>query len=149
MGLFDSLVSGALKGAFNQGDSSQLPGLLGQLLGKTDFGSLGGLLAQLQQGGLGSEVSSWLSNGQNLPTSPSQLRSVLGNEQLQQLARSAGLPVDSLLSMLALQLPGAVDKMSPNGKLEEGDAPQNDGSDSDSSTQGSLADQAGLGDVKA
>jgi uncharacterized protein YidB (DUF937 family) len=149
MGLFDSLVSGALKGAFSQGESSQLPGLLSQLLGKTDFGSLGGLLAQLQQRGLGSEVSSWLSNGQNLPTSPEQLRSVLGNEQLQQLARSAGLPVDALLSMLALQLPGAVDKMSPNGKLEEGDAPQSDAPDSDTSAQGSLADQAGLGDVKA
>jgi len=146
MGLFDSLVSGALKGALGQGESSQLPGLLSQLLAKTDFGSLGGLLAQLQQGGLGSEVSSWLSNGQNLPASPEQLRSVLGTEQLQQLARAAGLPVDSLLSMLALQLPGAVDKMSPNGVLEEGDAPEDD-----TSIQGdtSLQDQAGLGDIKA
>lgn len=144
MGLFDSLVSGALKGAFNQGESSQLPGLLSQLLAKTDLGSLSGLLAQLQQGGLGSEVSSWLSNGQNLPASPDQLRSVLGNEQLQQLARSAGLPVDSLLSMLALQLPGAVDKMSPNGVLEESSTTEGDTTASDTALQ----DQAGLGDIK-
>lgn len=148
MGLFDSLVSGALKSVLTPGqpgESSLLPGLLSQLLGKTDLGSLGGLLAQLQQGGLGGEVSSWLSNGQNLPTSPDQLKAALGNEQLQQLARSAGLPVDALLAMLAQQLPGAVDKMSPNGVLEESDTPANEASESETS----LADQAGLNDIKA
>jgi uncharacterized protein YidB (DUF937 family) len=155
MGLFDSLVSGALKSVLQQGDSSQVGGLLSQILGKTDLGSLGGLLSQLQQGGLGGEVSSWLSNGHNMPVSQDQLKAALGNEQLQQMARSMGLPVDALLAMLSQQLPGAVDKMSPNGALEESDAApeSNDGGrefgGAPAGNDAGLGDQAGLNDIKA
>jgi uncharacterized protein YidB (DUF937 family) len=148
MGLFDQLVSGALRGAMGQGSGqgqgdSLLPGLLGQLLGQTNLGGIGGLLSQLQQGGLGNEVASWLSNGQNRAVSPDQLRSALGGEQLQQMAQGAGLPVDQLLSMLAQHLPQTVDRASPNGALDEsqfGDSGSDGGS-------GSLADDAGLGDI--
>ena len=122
MGLFDQIVSGALRGAMGGGQSeSLLPGLLGQLLGQTNLGSIGGLLTQLQQGGLGGEVASWLSNGANRAISPDQLQSALGSDQVRQMAQSAGLPVDQLLAMLAQHLPGTIDRMSPNGALD-GDA---------------------------
>jgi uncharacterized protein YidB (DUF937 family) len=145
MGLFDQIVSGALRGAMGEGQSSALPGLLGQLLGQTNLGSVGGLLSQLQQGGLGGQVASWLGNGANAAISPDQLRNALGSEQVQQMARSAGLPVDQLLAMLAQHLPGTIDKMSPNGALDENAASgtQDDGAQAG----GSLGDQAGLGDV--
>jgi uncharacterized protein YidB (DUF937 family) len=145
MGLFDEIVSGALKGVMGQAQQSLLPGLLSQLLANTNLGSVGGLLQQLQQGGLGSQVASWLGNGENHAISSDQLRSALGNEQLQQMARSAGLPIDKLLAMLAQQLPQTVDKMSPNGTLQEPD--QSEDAASDSAAGGNLADQAGLGDV--
>ena len=146
MGLFDQLVGGALRGAVGNAESQLLPGLLGQLLGQTNLGSMGGLLQQLQQGGLGNQVSSWLSNGQNLPISPDQLRSALGNEHVQQMAQQAGLPVDKLLAMLSQHLPQTVDQMSPNGALSESDA-ASDAADDSAQPGGSLADQAGLGDV--
>jgi uncharacterized protein YidB (DUF937 family) len=142
MGLFDQLVSGALRGAMGQGSGqgsdqdSLLPGLLGQLLSRTDLGGVGGLLSQLQQGGLGGEVASWLGNGANRAVSPDQLRSALGDEPLQQMGQTSGLPIDQLLSMLAQHLPQTIDRMSPNGALQEPD-----GGD------GSLSDQAGLGDI--
>jgi uncharacterized protein YidB (DUF937 family) len=145
MGLFDQMVSGALRGALGNTEQQLLPGLLGQLLGQTNLGSVGGLLQHLQQGGLGNEVSSWLSNGQNLPVSPDQLRSALGSEQLQQMAQQAGLPLDKLLAMLSQHLPQTVDRMSPNGALE--DAAQDSAQDNGAEPGGSLADQAGLGDV--
>ena len=143
MGLFDQLVSGALRGAMGQGSGqgqgdSLLPGLLGQLLGQTNLGGIGGLLSQLQQGGLGNEVASWLSNGQNRPVSPDQLRSALGDEPLQQMGQTAGLPIDQLLSMLAQHLPQTIDRASPNGALDESQF----GGDG-----GSLSDQAGLRDI--
>jgi uncharacterized protein YidB (DUF937 family) len=138
MGLFDQIISGALRGAVGEAEQSALPGLLGQLLGQTNLGNIGGLLQQLQQGGLGGQVASWLGNGTNLPVSTDQLRSALGNEQLQQMARQAGLPVDQLLAMLSQHLPQTVDRMSPNGSLQEPEA----GADG-----GSLAGQAGLGDL--
>ena len=148
MGLFDEIVSGALRGAMGQGGGqmdSPLPGLLGQLLGQTNLGSIGGLLTQLQQGGLGGQVASWLGNGANAAISPEQLRSALGSDQVQQMARSAGLPVDQLLAMLAQHLPGMIDKMSPDGALDETAA--SEAQDEGGQAGGSLSDQAGLGDV--
>ena len=89
--------------------------------------------------------ASWLGNGANAGVSPDQLRNALGSDQVQQMARSAGLPVDQLLAMLAQHLPGTIDKMSPNGALDENAASgtQDDGGQAG----GSLGDQAGLGDV--
>jgi uncharacterized protein YidB (DUF937 family) len=155
MGLFDQIISGALRGAMGQGgasESSLLPGLLGQLLGQTNLGGIGGLLAQLQQGGLGNEVASWLGNGANRAISPDQLRSALGGEQLQQMAQSSGLPVDQLLSMLAQHLPGTVDRASPHGALDEsqfggGEEGFQEEDSSQDGGQGPLADQAGLSDI--
>jgi uncharacterized protein YidB (DUF937 family) len=146
MGLFDEIVSGALKGVMGQAEQSLLPGLLSQLLANTNLGSVGGLLQQLQQGGLASQVASWLGNGANHAISADQLRAALGNEHLQQMAQAAGLPIDKLLAMLAQQLPQTVDKMSPNGTLQEPD--QSEDAASDNAAGGDLADQAGLGDVR-
>jgi uncharacterized protein YidB (DUF937 family) len=146
MGLFDEIVSGALKGVMGQAEQSLLPGLLSQLLANTNLGSIGGLLQQLQQGGLGGQVASWLGNGANHAISPDQLRAALGNEHLQQMAQAAGLPIDKLLALLSQQLPQTVDKMSPNGTLQEPE--QSEDAASDSAAGGDLADQAGLGDIK-
>src|SRR5215813_5952308 len=100
MGLFDQL-GGALKGVLGEA----APGLIAQALGNSQFGNLQGLVAQLQQGGLGQQVSSWLGNGANMPVSADQIRSALGNEQVHQMAHSMGLPVDQLLNMLSQHLP--------------------------------------------
>jgi uncharacterized protein YidB (DUF937 family) len=147
MGLFDQIVSGALRGAMGQGEGqtgSLLPGLLGQLMGQTNLGGVGGLLSQLQQGGLGDQVASWLGNGANAAISPDQLRDALGGDRVHQMAQSAGLPVDQLLAMLAQHLPGTIDKMSPNGALDENAATE---TTQDEGGQGSLSDQAGAGDI--
>src|SRR5262245_20570173 len=140
MGLLDSIVSSALKGMMSPSDTQGLPGALSQILGRTDLGGIGGLLAQLQQGGLDRQVASWLGNGANMPISPDQLRAALGDNHLQQMGQSAGLPVDQLIKAMAQFLPGTVDRMSPNGVLDE--EPQVAGD------SGSLAEQAGLNDIK-
>ena len=61
------------------------------------------------------------------------------------MAQSAGLPIDKLLAMLSQQLPQTVDKMSPNGSLQEPE--ESEDAASDNAAGGSLADQAGLGNV--
>jgi len=108
-----------LKGLAGQAATGALPAILSQVLGKTDLGSVGGLLQQLQQSGLGPQVASWLGNGQNLPVSVDQLKGALSEQHLRQMATQLGLPVDQLLGQLSQHLPGAVDHMSPNGSLEE------------------------------
>ena len=110
MGLFDHL-----KGAL---ESEALPVMLNTLLAQTPYHDLNGLVAALQNGGLGPQVKSWLGNGQNMPITADQLKAVLGNAQVQDFARHLGLPVDEMLDLMAKYLPEIVDKASPNGKLE-------------------------------
>lgn len=114
MGLFDQIKT-ALFGAA----ATAAPELLNKALAQTNFGGLQGLVDQLRQNGLENQVQSWLGDGSNLPVSPDQLRSALGNEQLQQLAQKFGLPLDKVLELLSQHLPQAVDKASPNGQLQE------------------------------
>ena len=119
MGLLDSLgLGGALKGALGQVESAALPALINGVLAKTQYHDLNGLVAALQNGGLNTQVQSWLGPGANLPVSEDQLKTVLGNAQVQEFARHLGLPVDQTLAMLAKFLPDIVDKASPNGTLQ-------------------------------
>ena len=118
MGLLDSLGLGdALKGALGQVEAAALPALINGVLAKTQYHDLNGLVTALQNGGLNTQVQSWLGPGANMPITEDQLKAVLGNAQLQDLARNAGLPVDEILKLLAQYLPEIVDKASPNGVL--------------------------------
>jgi uncharacterized protein YidB (DUF937 family) len=101
--------SDALKGSLGtligQVEQSALPAIMNQALGQEGLQTI---LAKLQQGGMAEHVQSWLDqNRQNLPISTDQLRTALGNQHVQQLAQSLGLPVDKLLSVLAQHLPEA------------------------------------------
>ena len=120
MGLLDDLVSGVTKSVFAEIETRALPTVMARTLGTTDLGGIGGLLQALQQGGLDRQVASWLGNGANLPVTADQLRAALGDQHLQQIARTLGLPVDDVLAMLAKSLPQTIDTMSPNGTLRQG-----------------------------
>lgn len=56
-----------------------------------NLSNLRGLVTQLQQGGLNTQVQSWLGSGQNLSVTPGQLRTALGNEQVKQLGQYFGI----------------------------------------------------------
>src|SRR3979409_321417 len=113
MGLLDSLLGGSL----GQIEAAAMPALISAVLAKTNLGNLQGLANQLQQGGLGNQVQSWLGNGTNLPVSAAQLRAALGSDQVRQLAQHFGVSPDAALQLLSEHLPGAIDQASPNGAL--------------------------------
>ena len=126
MGLLDSVLGGLMGGG--AGASSPMGGVLGGLLGGGQSGGmgagmgsggLGGLLSQLQQGGLGHIAQSWVGNGPNQPVSPEQLHSVLGAEQVQNMSSQAGMQPSDFLSQLSQHLPEAVHGMTPNGRLPD------------------------------
>ncbi len=121
MGIFDELSnSPAIKGALGQLEAAVVPVVLNQVLGSGGQGGLSSIVAKLQQSGLGAQVSSWLGNGENLPITADQLKQVLSNDQVKQLAAKFGIPVDQVLAALAQQLPATVDQHSPNGTLPHG-----------------------------
>jgi uncharacterized protein YidB (DUF937 family) len=95
----------------------QAPTILSQVLANS--GGLQGVVNKLQQAGLDKQVASWLSNGQNIPVTKEQLRAAINDKQLQQIARSLGVPVDQALDVLAKYLPDAIDQASPNGQIQK------------------------------
>jgi uncharacterized protein YidB (DUF937 family) len=118
MGIFDSLEnSPAFKSALGQLESAVLPVVLGEVLGTGSQGGLNAIVAKLEQAGFGDQVKSWLGNGQNLPITADQLKQVLGSDAVKQLAARFNIPVDQITQILAQQLPAAVDRASPDGKL--------------------------------
>ena len=119
VGLFDEL-SGSLKGALGSAAAAAAPALISAVLAKTPFGDLSGLVNQLQQGGLDTQVKSWLGNGTNLPVTPDQIKAVLGNDQVKQIAEHFDIPTYAALKFLAEHLPTTVDQASPNGVLTKG-----------------------------
>ncbi len=121
MGLMDQLgqaVGGMLGG--QEGQSPLLQVVAG-LLGKdSSVGGLAGLVQAFQKNGLGEIVNSWVSTGNNLPVTPSQIEQGLGSDLLNQLAGKVGLSSGAASSQLAGLLPDLVDKLTPNGKIEAG-----------------------------
>jgi len=117
MSILDS-ISGALRGVMGQAVGAEGPALISAVLAKTNLGDLQGLVAKLQQGGLKDQVQSWLGDGANLPVTEDQLRAALGNQQVQEIARHFGVPVEAALKLLSEHLPTVVDQASPNGTLQ-------------------------------
>ena len=91
-------------------------GILGSLL--TQSGGLQGLANKFSQSGHGGVFSSWVGTGENLPISADQIQKVLGSEQVNALAAKIGVDSTQVSHFLAEYLPKAVDKMTPDGKVD-------------------------------
>lgn len=83
-------------------------------------GGLNDLISQFTSKGLGDVVGSWVSTGKNLPISPDQLQGVLGNDAVKNIASKLGMDTKSVTSQLSNLLPQVVDKLTPDGKVLEG-----------------------------
>ena len=118
MGILDSLEnSPAFKSALGQLGAAVLPVVMSEVMGTGGQGGLSAIVAKLERAGFGDHVKSWIGNGQNLPITADQLRQVLGNDTVRQIAAKYNIPIDQVAEVLAHQLPLAVDQASPDGKL--------------------------------
>lgn len=140
MGLLDQVLGAATQALGNpgqQGGQPNWPALIAGLLANGSAqGGLAGLVQQLQAGGLGEQVRSWISTGSNLPVSGDQLSAALGGAGglLGQLAQQAGVSHAEAGDQLSQLLPQIVDRLTPHGQLPEGGA----------GGAGSLGDIAGM-----
>jgi uncharacterized protein YidB (DUF937 family) len=98
-----------------------LGGLLaGGAAGSILSGGLGSLLNQFQQSGLGDVAKSWVGTGANQQISASDITKVLNSGELDALIAHTGMSRDQLLAALSKVLPGAVDELTPNGRVPSG-----------------------------
>jgi uncharacterized protein YidB (DUF937 family) len=115
MDIMDSLKSAVDDGGQKDDLMSTVMGLLG------GQGGLNGLISQFASKGLGDVIGSWVGTGNNLPISAEQIQSVLGADTVKNLASKLGMDSGALTSQLSNLLPQAVDKLTPEGKVPEGD----------------------------
>ena len=59
------------------GNSAQMSGVLGSLIGQGNEMDIGGLVSGLKEKGLGNVADSWLGDGENAEISADQLKDVL------------------------------------------------------------------------
>jgi uncharacterized protein YidB (DUF937 family) len=100
---------------------SQL-GLGGASAGGILSGGLGELADRFKQSGQRETAESWINTGSNKPCTSAQLEQAIGPEVLDTLSKQTGLSREELVTRLCRELPDAVDKYTPQGRLPmEGD----------------------------
>ena len=124
--LFGGLGRGAATTPGQPGASSAgLGGLLDQLRGSLSGASAGSILSgglselvdRFKQTGHGDTADSWVGTGANKQLAPAQLEQAIGPEVLETLTKQTGLSREELLTRLTRELPNAVDKYTPEGRL--------------------------------
>jgi len=80
-------------------------------------GGLGELVDRFKQSGQGDTAQSWVGTGPNKPVSPPELERAIGADVLAALSQQTGLSREELLARLSRELPDAVDKYTPQGRL--------------------------------
>lgn len=86
-------------------------------IGGAIAGGIGELVDRFRQIGKGDTADSWIGPGQNQGCDKSDLERALGPDGIDMLVRRTGLSRDELLSRLCRDLPDAVDRYTPEGRL--------------------------------
>ena len=119
------MLGGVGKSTSAPGAQGGLGGILGQLTGSAGGASAGGFLSgglgelveRFKQNGHGATADSWVASGPNQQIAPPQLEQAIGSDVLNTLSKQTGLSREELLSRLSRELPDAVDKYTPQGRL--------------------------------
>jgi uncharacterized protein YidB (DUF937 family) len=115
------------QGSSASADSGQggIGGLLGQLSSSLSGASAGGILSgglselvdRFKQNGHAETADSWVGTGPNKSITPPQLQQAIGPDVLDTLSKQTGLSQEELLTRLSRELPNAVDKYTPQGRV--------------------------------
>lgn len=123
--LAEMLGGTGAKGAPGGASEPGLGGLLGNLSGMLGGagaggllnGGIGELLEKFKQNGEGETAESWVNDGPNKEVAPPQLKKAIGADVLAALEQQTGLSQEELLARLSRELPTAIDKYTPGGRL--------------------------------
>lgn len=114
-------------GGSQQGKASQdAPAGLDKIIGgPAATGGIGGLLGngiqelveRFKQAGRSDAVDSWVRTGPNQQIEGQELEQALGPHVMERLTAQTGLSRDEILARLSKQLPEAVDRYTPDGRI--------------------------------
>jgi uncharacterized protein YidB (DUF937 family) len=126
MEMFNNATSGLPKAGSGGPAPGNLSNVFGGLLGGGGVGGLLGgglneLLEQFTKNGQGDAAESWVGTGPNKEISPPQVKQAIGQDVLAALVQQTGLSQEELLARLSRELPTAIDKYTPDGRLPSRD----------------------------
>lgn len=107
MGLFDGLIGGMV--------GAEMVTVVNHLIEK--HGGVQGVVNQLQTGGLGPTVRSWMAEGDTSPAPAADVHRAFGDETMNELAARTGLSTQELAERLATVLPHVVNASAPGGSV--------------------------------
>lgn len=122
MGLLDGLVGGVLGQLGGSGQQNPLLQIAMQLV--QGQGGLAGLVDKFKGAGLQQQAASWVGTGENMPISAEHLSRALGGDTIAAFAQKFGMSAEQVSGGLAGLLPQVVDKLTPNGAIEQGSIEQ-------------------------
>jgi len=105
MGLLDGLLGGAV--------GAEMVSVINGLIQK--HGGVQGIVAQMEQQGLGNTVRSWVGSGANQPITTDQAHQAFGTDTVKELAAKVGISPEDMAAKLSQFLPQAIDKLTPGG----------------------------------
>jgi uncharacterized protein YidB (DUF937 family) len=123
------LLRGVSSGSSGPGPAAPQQGGLGGVLGQLSntlggagaggflSGGLSELIDRFKQNGQGETADSWVGTGPNKPLAAPDLERAIGPDVLATLSKQTGLSRDELIARLSRELPNAVDKYTPQGRL--------------------------------
>ena len=115
-------ILNTIQSGLGGGQEDKQQDLLGSVMGMIGGqGGLQNLISQFDAKGLGDIIGSWVGTGQNKSISADQIQNVIGSDALSGIASKLGINVNDLSGQLSNLLPGVVDKLTPDGKVPEGD----------------------------
>ena len=91
--------------------------ILGQIFGCGSAQKLPDVVKQFEERGMRDQVDSWVRTGPNKPVERQQIEDVLGQRELEELARRRGVDRDQLAEVLAKYIPRIIDELTPAGQL--------------------------------
>jgi uncharacterized protein YidB (DUF937 family) len=79
------------------------------------------LVDRFRQAGHGEAAESWVAHGPNREVTPQHVEGAIGADTLDALTKQTGLSREEIISRLTRELPNAVDKYTPDGRLPSAD----------------------------
>ncbi|MEO5691762.1 MAG: YidB family protein [Usitatibacter sp.] len=118
MSLFDTFAS--VLGSTGV-SASRFANLALGLIHSERHGGIEGLLDRFRDLGLDDAVRSWVGPGKNISVSRDNVIRAIGMPHISELAQAAGIPPELAATELSSLLPQLIDRMTPAGKLPEGE----------------------------
>jgi uncharacterized protein YidB (DUF937 family) len=123
MSSLDEVLDGVLgqsgaRGA-GGGQSAALNMLIPVITGLLAGGGLSKLLEAFKAKGMSAQADSWVGTGENQPISAADVKEVVGQEKIAEVAKQANISEDQAADVLAQAIPPAVDHVTPEGDVPD------------------------------